>query len=34
MVAKSLQPPVFDMGKYPVDAKFIEIFDEITYKMA
>lgn len=34
MVAKSLQPPVFDMGKYPVEAKFIEIFDEITYKMA
>jgi len=34
MVAKSLQPPTFDMGKYPVDAKFIDIFDEITYKMA
>jgi hypothetical protein len=33
-VAKSLQPPVFDMGKYPPDAKFIDIFDEITYKMA
>lgn len=34
MVAKSLQPPVFDMGKYPTDSKFIDIFDEITYKMA
>ena len=34
MVAKSLQPPVFDMGKYPSDAKFIDIVDEITYKMA
>ena len=34
MVAKSLQPPTFDMGKYPVDARFIDIFDEITYKMA
>jgi len=22
------------MGKYPTDAKFIDIFDEITYKMA
>lgn len=34
MVAKSLQAPVFDMSKYPSDQKFIEIFDEITYKMA
>jgi hypothetical protein len=34
MVAKSLNPPTFDMGKYPVDAKFLDIFDEITYKMA
>jgi hypothetical protein len=34
MVAKSLQPPVFDVGKYPTDSKFIDIFDEITYKMA
>ena len=34
MVAKSLQPPGFDMGKYPTDAKFLDIFDEITYKMA
>ena len=34
MVAKSLQPPIFDMGKYPVDAKFIDIVNEITYKMA
>ena len=34
MVAKSLQAPVFDMAKYPSDQKFIEIFDEITYKMA
>ena len=34
MVAKSLQPPTFDMGKYPPEAKFIDIFDEMTYKMA
>lgn len=34
MMAKSLQPPNFDMGRYPTDAKFIEIFDEMTYKMA
>ena len=34
MVAKSLQPPTFDMGKYPTNAKFIDIFDEITFKMA
>ena len=34
MVAKSLQAPVFDLAKYPQDQKFIEIFDEITYKMA
>mmetsp|Transcript_16385 Transcript_16385/g.27744 ORF Transcript_16385/g.27744 Transcript_16385/m.27744 type:complete len:436 (+) Transcript_16385:711-2018(+) len=34
MVVKSLQNPVFDLGKYPSDAKFIDIFNEITYKMA
>jgi len=34
MVAKSLQPPVFDMSKYPTTTKFIDIFDEITYKLA
>ena len=34
MVAKSLQPPTFDMGKNPIDTRFIDIFDEITYKMA
>jgi ATP-dependent Lon protease len=34
MVAKSLQPPVFDMAKYPEEARFIDIFNEITYKMA
>ena len=34
MVAKSLQPPIFDMGKYPVEAKFIDIVNEIIYKMA
>mmetsp|Transcript_34657 Transcript_34657/g.53048 ORF Transcript_34657/g.53048 Transcript_34657/m.53048 type:complete len:142 (+) Transcript_34657:868-1293(+) len=34
VVSKSLQPPVFDMGKYPVDSKFIDIFNEVTYKMA
>lgn len=25
---------MFDLAKYPQDQKFIEIFDEITYKMA
>ena len=34
MVAKSLQPPVFDMAKYPSGSDFTDIFDEITYKMA
>ena len=34
IISKSLQPPVFDMGKYPTDAKFIDIFNEITFKMA
>jgi len=34
IVSKSLQPPVFDMGKYPAGTNFIDIFNEITYKMA
>lgn len=34
MVAKSLQPPNFDMSRYPPEAKFLDIFDEMTYKMA
>jgi hypothetical protein len=34
MVSKSLTAPVFDLSKYPADKKFIEVFDEITFKMA
>jgi hypothetical protein len=34
MVSKSLTAPVFDISKYPSDKKFIEVFDEITFKMA
>ena len=34
MVSKSLQPPVFDMSKYAEGTRFIDIFNEITYKMA
>jgi hypothetical protein len=34
MVAKTLQPPVFDIAKYPVETNFIETFNEIVYKMA
>jgi hypothetical protein len=34
MVAKTLQPPVFDIGKYPIEGNFLETFDEIVYKLA
>jgi hypothetical protein len=34
MVVKSLQPPVFDMGKYQETTRFIDVFNEISYKMA
>lgn len=34
MVMKSLQPPLFDINKYPEEAEYIEIFNEIVFKMA
>lgn len=34
MVAKTLNPPVFDIGKYPVEGNFLETFDEVVYKLA
>lgn len=34
MVAKTLQPPVFDIAKYPIENNFIETFNEVVYKMA
>ncbi len=33
MVVKSLNPPVFDVHKYPPETKFEDIFDECVYKM-
>lgn len=34
MVAKTLQPPVFDIAKYPTGTNFLDTFNEIVYKMA
>ena len=34
MVAKTLQPPVFDITKYPLDGNFLDTFNEIVYKLA
>ena len=34
MVMKSLQPPLFDINKYPEGAEYLEIFNEIIFKMA
>lgn len=34
MVAKTLQPPVFDVSKYPTEGNFLDTFDEIVYKLA
>ena len=34
MVSKTLQPPVFDIARYPVEHNFVETFNEIVYKMA
>lgn len=34
MVAKTLQMPVFDVSKYPVNNSYIDTFNEIVYKMA
>lgn len=34
MVMKSLQAPLFDINKYPEGAEYIEIFNEIVFKMA
>ena len=34
MVMKSLQPPLFDINKYPEGAAYLDIFNEIVFKMA
>lgn len=34
MVAKTLQPPIFDISKFPVENRFLDIYNEIVYKMA
>lgn len=34
MVAKTLQPPSFEIGKYPLEGNFLETFDEVVYKLA
>ena len=34
MVSKTLQLPVFDITKYANDTAFLDIFNEIVYKMA
>ena len=34
MVMKSLQAPLFDINKYPEGAAYIDIFNEIVFKMA
>lgn len=33
MVVKSLLPPVFDGEKYPPETEFLEIFNEVVFKM-
>ncbi len=34
MVMKSLQAPLFDINKYPEGAAYLDIFNEIVFKMA
>lgn len=34
MVAKTLQPPVFDVAKFPYEGNFMDTFNEIVYKLA
>jgi hypothetical protein len=33
MVVKSLQPPVFDGEKYPPETEYLDIFNEVVFKM-
>lgn len=33
MVIKSLQPPIFDITKYPSKMEYVDIFNEIIFKM-
>ena len=33
MVVKSLQAPIFDVSKYPVKIDYLEIFNEVVFKM-
>ena len=34
MVVKALTPPVFDVAKYPANTEYLDIFNEIVFKMA
>ena len=34
MVSKTLQPPAFEMAKFPVEGHFLDTFNEIVYKLA
>ena len=33
MVVKSLQVPLFDITKYPAETEYVELFNEVTFKM-
>ena len=33
MVVKSLQPPTFDIAKYPSENSYLDIFNEVVFKM-
>merc|ERR1719382_530709 len=33
MVVKSLQVPLFDVTKYPPNTEYVDIFNEVTFKM-
>ena len=33
MVVKSLQVPLFDIAKYPNKTEYVDIFNEVTFKM-
>ena len=34
MVSKTLQAPVFEMAKYPVEGNFLETFNEVVFNLA
>ena len=33
MVVKSLQVPLFDVAKYPPKTEYVDVFNEVTFKM-